>query len=66
MNFTRFVVQYQGYHENGQLAEKEYLILNFDIPVVTIEDIKEGINKQGTLSKYRRNDKIFIHELKPF
>ena len=62
---SRFIVQFSGYHENGQTTDKKYVILNLE-GEVTIEIINKAIVECSELSPYRRNKDIKIHYLQAF
>lgn len=57
---TRLIVQFSGYHENGQATQKKYEILTIE-GNITIEIIKKEIEKIGGLSPFRGKKHIEIH-----
>ena len=62
---TRFIVQFNGWYENGTQTPKQFLILNIEGDV-SMAVINSEIERLGGLSPYRRNKEIFIHLLQAF
>ena len=62
---TRLIVQFSGYHENGQATQKKYEILTIE-GNITIEIIKKEIEKIGRLSPFRGKKDIEIHYIQAF
>lgn len=62
---TRLIVQFSGYHENGQATQKKYEILTIE-GNITIEIIKKEIEKIGGLSPFRGKKDIEIHYIQAF
>ena len=62
---TRLIVQFSGYHENGQATQKKYEILTIE-GNISIEIIKKEIEKIGGLSPFRGKKDIEIHYIQAF
>ena len=62
---TRLIVQFSGYHENGQATQKKYEILTIE-GNITIDIIKKEIEKIGGLSPFRGKKDIEIHYIQAF
>ena len=62
---TRLIVQFSGYHENGQATQKKYEILIIE-GNISIEIIKKEIEKIGGLSPFRGKKDIEIHYIQAF
>jgi hypothetical protein len=62
---TRLMIQFSGWHENGQKTEKKFTILNIE-EEVTMEIIIKELQKDSLLSPFRRNKDIEIHSMQPF
>ena len=59
------MIQFSGWHENGQKTEKKFTILNIE-EEVTMEIIIKELQKDSLLSSFRRNKDIEIHTIQPF
>jgi hypothetical protein len=62
---SRFIIKFNGYHENGKKTKEEYIILNI-LGEVTIEIIKKELVIAMKLSPYRNNKDIDINYLQAF
>ena len=59
------MIQFSGWHENGQKTEKKFTILNIE-GEVTMEMITKELQKDSLLSPFRRDKDIEIHSMQPF
>ena len=62
---TRLIIQFSGWHENGTRSDKKFIILTIE-GEVTMDIVKNEIEKQGNLSPFRRNKEIDIHYMQAF
>jgi len=66
---VRLIVQFSGYHENGNTTPIKFEILHFDkyeAEVLSIADIARKIENAGHLSAFRKRRDINILNLQAF
>ena len=62
---TRLIIEFSGYHENGQATQKKYGVLTIE-GNVTMEVIKKELEKISGLSPFRSKKDIYIHYMQAF
>ena len=65
IQMTRLIIQFSGYHENGNKTEKKYEILNIE-GEVNMEVVKKKLAEIGGLSPYRGKKEIEIYYMQAF
>jgi hypothetical protein len=61
----RFIIQFNGYHENGYPTDKKYEIVTIT-GNVTMDIIKSELVKLGKLSPFRQKKDINIFYMQAF
>ena len=62
---ARFIIQFNGYHENGYPTDKKYEIVNIEGDI-NMDVVKKELEKVGGLSPFRGKKDIQIYYMQAF